>query len=138
MLSHWPSFTWKFFMIWFHKMLKLIFQTQPSCHRNICTEHWRKLPNLTLSSKFSCTLRTRILQNMCKMFCELCCSFIFKIKLSFYTAYGRSGCFEFLFWFGYVILLSKIKCLFFSLWKVAIFSKSFWKHNSVLLQILHQ
>ena len=47
MLSHWPCFTWKFFMIWFHKILKSIFQTQPSCHRNICTEHWRKLPNLT-------------------------------------------------------------------------------------------
>ena len=47
MLSHWSCFTWKFFMIWFHKILKLIFQTQPSCHRNICTEHWRKLPNLT-------------------------------------------------------------------------------------------
>ena len=47
MLSHWPCFTWKFFMIWFHKILKLIFQKQPSCPRNICTEHWRKLTNLT-------------------------------------------------------------------------------------------
>ena len=28
------------------QILKLIFQTQPSCHRNICTEG-RKLPNLT-------------------------------------------------------------------------------------------
>ena len=37
MLSHSPCFTWKF----------LIFQTQPSCPRNICTEHWRKLPYLT-------------------------------------------------------------------------------------------
>ena len=24
MLSHWPCFTWKFFMIWFHKILKLL------------------------------------------------------------------------------------------------------------------
>ena len=47
MLSHWAYFTLKFFMIWFHKILKLIFQMQPSCPRNICTEHWRKLPNLT-------------------------------------------------------------------------------------------
>ena len=47
MLSHWPCFTWKFFMIWFHKIFKLIFQKQPSCPRNICTEYWRKLPNLT-------------------------------------------------------------------------------------------
>ena len=47
MLSHWPCFTWKFFMIWFNKILKLIFRKQPSCPRNICTEHWRRLPNLT-------------------------------------------------------------------------------------------
>ena len=25
MLSHWPCFTWKIFMIWFHKILELIF-----------------------------------------------------------------------------------------------------------------
>ena len=30
---------------------------------------------------------------------------------------GRSGSFEFLFWFSSVILLSKIRSLFFSLWK---------------------
>ena len=47
MLPHWPCFTWKFFMIRFHKILKLFFQKQPQCPRNICTEHWRKLPNLT-------------------------------------------------------------------------------------------
>ena len=47
MLSLWQCFTWKFFMIWFHKILKLIFKMQPSCPRNICTEHWRKLLNLT-------------------------------------------------------------------------------------------
>ena len=47
MLSHWPCVTWKFFPIWLHKILKLIFQMQPSCHRIICIEHWRKLHNLT-------------------------------------------------------------------------------------------
>ena len=47
MLSHWPCFTSKFFMIWFHKILKLIFQKQPSCPRNICTGHWRKPPIFT-------------------------------------------------------------------------------------------
>ena len=46
-LSHWLCFTWKFFMIWFHKILKSIFQTLTSCPRNICPEHWKKLPNLT-------------------------------------------------------------------------------------------
>ena len=29
------------------EIFKLIFQMQPSCLRNICTENWRKLPNLT-------------------------------------------------------------------------------------------
>ena len=44
MLLHQPYLTWKFFMIWFfHKILKLIFQKPPSCSRNICTEHLRKL-----------------------------------------------------------------------------------------------
>ena len=42
MLSHWSCFTGKFLMIWFHKILKLIFQKQPPCSRNICTKHWRK------------------------------------------------------------------------------------------------
>ena len=44
MVSHWMYFTWKFFMIWSQKILKLIFQKQPSCPRNICTEDWKKLP----------------------------------------------------------------------------------------------
>ena len=47
MLSHWPCFTWEFFMMWFHKILKLIFQKQPSWPRNICTERWRKPPIFT-------------------------------------------------------------------------------------------
>ena len=42
MLLHWPCFTWKFFMIWFHKIPKLLFQKKPWFPRNICTEHWRK------------------------------------------------------------------------------------------------
>ena len=46
MLSHWPCFTWKFFMIRFHRILKLIFQKQSICPRNICIELWWKLPNL--------------------------------------------------------------------------------------------
>ena len=46
-LSHWPCFTWKFFMIRFHRTLKFLFQTQLLCPRNICTEHRRKLPYLT-------------------------------------------------------------------------------------------
>ena len=29
-----------------HKNLKLLFQKPPSSPRNVCTEHWRKLPSL--------------------------------------------------------------------------------------------
>ena len=47
MLLHWPCFIWKLFMILFHKILKIIFQKQPSCPRNICTEYWRKPPIFT-------------------------------------------------------------------------------------------
>ena len=38
MLSHWPSFISNLFMIWFHKIIKLVFKKQPSCPWNI----WRK------------------------------------------------------------------------------------------------
>ena len=31
MLLHWPCFTWKFFIIWFHKILQLIFGEQLLC-----------------------------------------------------------------------------------------------------------
>ena len=61
MLSHWPCFSWKRFMIWRHKTLKLIFQMQHHVleiyvlyiEKNYLT--WR------LSWKFSYTLRTTIL-----------------------------------------------------------------------------
>ena len=49
MMSHWPSFAWRLFMGWFHKILKLVFQKQPSCPRNICTKHWRRPPIFTTS-----------------------------------------------------------------------------------------
>ena len=81
MLSNWPCFTWKFFLITFHKILKLIFQKQPSCPRNICTNHRRELSiTWQLSWKFSYTLRTAILWSMCEIFCSLChalkCTFL--------------------------------------------------------------
>ena len=50
-LSHWPCLTWKFFIVWFHKILKLIFHKEPLCPKNISAEHWRKLPNLTALSE---------------------------------------------------------------------------------------
>ena len=45
MLSHWPWFTWKFFMIWSHEILKLTFQKPASCPRNTCTEIFLYLKN---------------------------------------------------------------------------------------------
>ena len=57
MLSHWPYFTWKFFMIWLHKILKFIFQKQQSRRRIIYTEHWRKLSNLTAFSEIFLSLK---------------------------------------------------------------------------------
>ena len=69
----------------------------------------------------------------------MCHSFISNVKQRFFfTVSGRSSCFEFLFWFSSVILLSKMKSLFFSLWKFDKFSRHFWIHKSVFLQILHQ
>ena len=57
MLSHWPGFTWKFFIIWFHKILKLIFQKQ----LNVLKIHVLNIDEnyLTwqLSCKFSYTLK---------------------------------------------------------------------------------
>ena len=31
--------------LWFQKVFRLIFQREPSCYRNICTEQWRKIRN---------------------------------------------------------------------------------------------
>ena len=50
-LSHSPCLTWKFFIVWFHKILKLIFHKEPLYPKNISAEHWRKLPNLTALSE---------------------------------------------------------------------------------------
>ena len=47
MLPDWPG---KFFMIWFHKILNLIFRTQPLCPTNICT-YWT-LKKTTLLDSF--------------------------------------------------------------------------------------
>ena len=63
MLSHRPCFTWKFFMTCFHKILKLIFEKQPSCPRILCTEHWKKLSNLTAFLEFFLCLRPLIINH---------------------------------------------------------------------------
>ena len=131
-LSHWPCFTWKLLIIWFHKNLKLIFQKPRSSPRNKCIEYWREL------WKFSYTLRTTIMHNMCKTFCLLCYSSISKLKQSFHTACDQYSRFEILFWFSSTILFSKVKSLSFSLWKIAKVLIPFLKAQVIFLQILHQ
>ena len=69
MLSQWPCFTWKFVMIWFHKILELIFQKQPSYPRKWCTEHWKKLPNLIAFLEIVLYLKNNNSGDMCKKFC---------------------------------------------------------------------
>ena len=61
MLSHWPNFIWKLFIICFQNIIKLIFQRQPSCPRNMYTEHWRKLPNLAAFMEIFLCLRAIVL-----------------------------------------------------------------------------
>ena len=84
-------------------------------------------PFSRLSWKFSHTLKTTIPYNMCKSLCLFCYSFIFKVKWSFVTASVLFSCFKFLFWFSSAILLSKMKLLFFRLWKFTKFLMSFLK-----------
>ena len=62
-------------------------------------------------------------------------SFISKVKEGCHSASGRSICFEFLFWFRSAILLSKIKSLFFSLWKFAKSHMSFLKYSRLEIRL---
>ena len=147
-LSHWQSFTWKIFILWFHKILKLISQKLPSSPRNTCTENWRKLPNLTALLEIFLYLKNNDFVEHVQKVCQLSSSSISKVKQSFHTAFGRSGCFEFLIWFTPVLLLSEMKSLFFSHFKFAKFLISFpsnfasifsaIKHNfSVVFKLSH-
>ena len=61
----------------------------------------------------------------------MCDSFISKVKQNFQNDSGRSGCFEFLFWFNSAILLSRMKSPCKSLPNSSCY---FWIHKSVLHQ----
>ena len=122
MLSRWPCITWKFFMVWFQKILQLIFQKQPACPRNICTQHWRKLPIFTAFLKIFLYLNNN---DFVKSFAN-CVIHLFPKENKVFSLH-RSSCFEFLLWFSSGTLLSKLKLLFFSLWKFAKFLMSFRK-----------
>ena len=135
MRSRRPCFIWKFFRIWFHKILKLIFQKQLSCPRNICTQHWRKLPHLTAFLEIFLYLKNNnYIENMHKVL--LTVLFVYfqgKIKFSHFI---WSIWFVLNFYFDLVPPFHFLKSLFLSLWKFDNFR--FWKHKSVFLQISHQ
>ena len=127
MLSHLPCFTWKFFMIWFHKILKLIFKKQPSCSINICTKHWRKLPNLTAFLEIFLFLKNKDSVKHVKKVLLIVLSIYFEDKIKFSHCIWSIWLFWILFLFSSAILLSKMKSLFFSQWKFAKFLMSFSK-----------
>ena len=106
-LSHWRCFTWKFFMIWLHKIPELVFQTQPSCPRNICTKHWKNLPNLTAFLEICLRLRNiDSVEHVQKVLLKVL--FIYFQGIIKFSHYIWSIC--------SIILLSNMKLLFFSLW----------------------
>ena len=75
MMLHWPWFTWKF--------LKL-FLRKPSCPRNICTEHWRKLPNLIAFLKIYLYLKSKnndFVKNVSKV--------LLNVPFIYFTAYAN-------------------------------------------------
>ena len=113
-LSHCPCLTWKFFIVWFHKILILIFHKEPLYPKNISAEHWRKLPNLTtLSEMFLYFQNDDFVEHVqIAMLNVLFTYFQSEIKIS-----HRSGSFDFffLFWFSSAIFFSKMKSLFLDL-----------------------
>ena len=124
MLSHWLCFTWKFFMVWFHKILKLIFQKQPSCSKNICTEHWRKLLYLTAFLEiFWCLKNNDSVEDTYKVLL-----FVLFIYFQSKIKFSHSIWSIWLFWNHY---FSACENLLNSSWH-------FWKHKLVYLQIFHQ
>ena len=69
MLSHWPCFTRKFFMVWLGKILKLNFHKQLLFSKIYVLNIEENYLNWRLSEKFSYTFRTTILLKTCKQLC---------------------------------------------------------------------
>ena len=128
-LSHWPCFTCKLFIIWFHKNLKLMLQKPPSSPRNICIEYWRKLPNLTAFLEFLLYRKNNDYVQHVQNALIIVLFINFQVKQTFHTTFDRSGCFEILFWFSSAILISKMKLLSFSMRKFAKFLIPFLKEQ---------
>ena len=98
--------------LWFHKRFKLIFLRQSSWPKTMYAKHWRKLAWATFLRNFPILLVQKIywaLMNSCLL--EYATVFQIKNNRLFSTGY-----FEFLFWFSFAILLSKMKSLFINLY----------------------
>ena len=136
-LSQWPCFTWKFSMIWFHKFLKLIFRSRHHV-LGICTQYWRKLPNLTAFLDIFLLLKKSSSIEHTHKVLIIVLFIYFQGKIQF------SRCIWFIWLSGCLetkcsaILLSKMESLFFSLSKFIKFHMSFLKVWPFFLQILHQ
>ena len=115
--GEYDAVTLTLFFIWLHEILKLIFQKQPSCPRNICTEHWRKPPIFTAFLEIFLYLKLKDNDSVeyLQKVLSIALFIYFEGKISFLITSGRSSCFELLFWFSSAILLFKIKSLFFSM-----------------------
>ena len=125
-LSHCPCLTWKFLTIWFHKILKLIFQTLPSC-----TEHWKKLPNLTALLEICLYLKNNDSVKHVQNVLLIVLFIYFQGKIKFSQCIW-SIWLIWIFIFSSTILLSKMKLLFFSLWT------KIWQILHVILESTNQ
>ena len=113
------------------------FQKQPEYPRNICTESWRKLPDLTAFLEIFIYLKNNDYVEHMKNVLLVIKSYKKVIK-SFHTASCHSDCFELLFLFSSAILLLKWNRYFTACENLPNSSCHFSKHKSVSLQILHQ
>ena len=114
-----------FLTVWFYKIFNLIFLKRLSCPRTMCNEHWRKLTWGTFLGNFLILL----VQQFCGAVTNSCLleyATVFPIKNKFLHLIGY---FEFLFWFSFAILLSKMKSLFLNLNEILIHNlnvRGFW------------
>ena len=135
MLSHLPCFTWKFFMIWFHKILKLIFKKQPSCSTNICTKHWRKLPNLTAFLEIFLFLKNKDSVKHVKKVLLIVLSIYFEDKIKFSHCIWSIWLFWILFLFSSAIYFLKWNRYFSASENLPNSSCHFPNHESLFLQV---
>ena len=139
MLSHWPCFTWKFFMIRFHRILKLIFQKQSICPRNIYIELWGKLPNLRAFFKIFFYLKNNDFAEHVQKVLLIVLAIYFQGKIKIFTRHLVDlALLNFYFDLAPLFYFQIWNRCFSACENVPNSSCHFWKHKSVFLKILHQ